>query len=242
MDAKVETRINTSYAMPSWREDLLIGLGQKMSDNRWEVGDQVNQQISENRMRDLKNTEMRVYADVAQLVGKSSSSVRRYAYTAQFFTQHLREQFEPLLYGHFNFTMQFSHNRRYEILTATRLYMDEISGKLPKIDWMEVNFRGTSQLDTALDDIEERAEIDDIIHGPLTEDPWADEEPAVSEPGVSGDGFIVSNVARVLDYLRRQGEKLPVSEETRERWLTVCDAFLSVLAEIRREMAEKRDN
>src|SRR3990172_8635956 len=110
MDAKVETRVNAVYAMPSWREDLLIGLGQKMSDNRWEVGDQVNQQIAENKMKDLKNTEMRVYADVAQLIGKSSSSVRRYAYTAQFFTQHLREQFEPLLYGHFNFTMQFPHN------------------------------------------------------------------------------------------------------------------------------------
>ena len=110
------------------------------------------------------------------------------------------------------------------------------------MDWLAANFTGASQLTAQLDDVEEMAAVEDIIHGPLTEDPWADEEPAVSEPGVSGDGFVVSNVARVLDYLRRQGEKLPVSEETRERWLTVCDAFVSVLAEIRREMAEKRDN
>ena len=240
MDVRVITRID--QAMPSAREERLIWIGQQTSDFQWEIGDLINRQIAENREAGHEIPEMAVYAYVAKLVGKSSSSVRRYAYVAEFYPPEARDKYEPLMFEHFKFAMRFDSRWR-ELLDAAVRHMDSTGGKPPSVDWLAVNFTGALQLTAQLDDVEEMAAVDDIIHGALTEDPWADGEPAVDSPDAPvNDGFIVGNVARVLDYLRRQGEKLPVSEETRERWLTVCDAFVSVLAEIRREMAEKRDN
>ena len=239
MDAKVIT--NVGQLMSSTTEERLIFLGQTISDAYWEIGRIVNAMITDALESGAEIPIMQVYSHAAKLTGKSSRTVRHYAAIAEFYPPSVQEEYDVLRFAHFAFAQRFPDRWR-ELLDAALRHMDSTGGKLPSVDWLAVNFTGASQLTAQLDDVEEMAAVEDIIHGPLTEDPWADEEPAVSEPGVSGDGFIVGNVARVLDYLRRQGEKLPVSEETRERWLTVCDAFLSVLAEIRREMAEKRDN
>ena len=239
MDAKVIT--NVGQLMDSITEERLIFLGQTISDAYWEIGRITNATITDALESGAEIQVMRVYSHVAKLTGKSARTVRHYAAVAEFYPLNIQEEYDVLRFAHFAFAQRFPDRWR-ELLDAAVRHMDSTGGKPPSVDWLAVNFTGASQLTAQLDDVEEQAAVEDIIHGPLTEDPWADEEPAVSEPGVSGDGFVVSNVARVLDYLRRQGEKLPVSEETRERWLTVCDAFVSVLAEIRREMAEKRDN
>ena len=239
MDAKVIT--NVGQLMDSITEERLIFLGQTISDAYWEIGRITNATITDALESGAEIQVMRVYSHVAKLTGKSARTVRHYAAVAEFYPLNIQEEYDVLRFAHFAFAQRFPDRWR-ELLDAAVRHMDSTGGKPPSVDWLAVNFTGASQLTAQLDDVEEQAAVEDIIHGPLTEDPWADEEPAVSEPGVSGDGFIVGNVARVLDYLRRQGEKLPISEETRERWLTVCDAFVSVLAEIRREMAEKRDN
>ena len=239
MDTRTIT--NVEQLMSSVTEERLIFLGQTISDAYWEIGRITNATITDALESGAEIQVMRVYSHVAKLTGKSARTVRHYAAVAEFYPLNIQEEYDVLRFAHFAFAQRFPDRWR-ELLDAAVRHMDSTGGKPPSVDWLAVNFTGASQLTAQLDDVEEQAAVEDIIHGPLTEDPWADEEPAVSEPGVSGDGFVVSNVARVLDYLRRQGEKLPVSEETRERWLTVCDAFVSVLAEIRREMAEKRDN
>jgi len=240
VDAKVIT--NVGQLMSSTTEERLIFLGQTISDAYWEIGRIVNATINDAQLSGAEIQVMQVYSHAAKLTGKSARTVRHYAAVAEFYPPVAQEEYDVLRFAHFAFAQRFPDRWR-ELLDAAIRHMDSTGGKLPSVDWLAVNFTGASQLTAQLDDVEEMAAVEDIIHGPLTEDPWADGEPAVDSPDAPvNDGFIVGNVARVLDYLRRQGEKLPVSEETRERWLTVCDAFVSVLAEIRREMAEKRDN
>ena len=209
MDAKVIT--NVGQLMDSITEERLIFLGQTISDAYWEIGRITNATITDALESGAEIQVMRVYSHVAKLTGKSARTVRHYAAVAEFYPLNIQEEYDVLRFAHFAFAQRFPDRWR-ELLDAAVRHMDSTGGKPPSVDWLAVNFTGASQLTAQLDDVEEMAAVEDIIHGPLTDEPWVDEEPAVSEPGVSGDGFVVSNVARVLDYLRRQGEKLPVSE------------------------------
>src|SRR3990167_10088416 len=195
MDAKVIT--NVGQLMSSATEERLIFLGQTISDAYWEIGRIVNATIADALESGAEIQVMQVYSHAAKLTGKSARTVRHYAAVAEFYPLNIQEEYDVLRFAHFAFAQRFPDRWR-ELLDAAIRHMDSTGGKLPSVDWLAVNFTGASQLTAQLDDVEEMAAVEDIIHGPLTEDPWADGEPTVDSPDAPiNDGFVVSNVVRV---------------------------------------------
>src|SRR3972149_5348211 len=159
----------------------------------WEVGRIVNATIADALESGAEIQVMQVYSHTAKLTGKSARTVRHYAAVAEFYPPNIQEEYDVLRFAHFAFAQRFPDRWR-ELLDAAVRHMDSTGGKPPSVDWLAVNFTGASQLTAQLDDVEEMAAVEDIIHGPLTEEPWAGEESAGSDLGVSGDGFIVGSV------------------------------------------------
>lgn len=143
--------------MPDDRKNRLMMCGNAQTQTAWIIGDDTNAQIVDLQAQKQKaiqgqlhwpqdmldklmqTGQMDVYAAVADLVGKSSRTVRLWANAAEKFCAAQREKYAVLSFSHFEFALRYPEQTE-KILALALRQCDNNGGRPGSVDWLETQF------------------------------------------------------------------------------------------------------
>ena len=162
-----------------------------------------------------KNT---MYKHAAKLNGLSSTRIDPYCQVCRRFGDTLRDQYEPLLFGHFEFAMKYPENTE-EILHFAHLMIELHGGSIPSIAYLQVQFfrilRPGMSPDIVMTQV---VEGDEIYNQPITGSKRSLGDDLMGRRVLSPFEFnLINRADRFCEMVLRGIKDIQISEERQAR-------------------------
>lgn len=221
-------------AIPDEVIERLEFLGRVKSDAQWEIGRLTVTILEMIEKHDRETGYMDVYRYVGDLTGLRDRSVRRYVAVCQFYSPQTASEFDVLPFEYFAEAMQFPHRWR-AMLEAAVAGIDS-HGRPPGVGWMTYQFQRQiyDDQERAVSAAPHDAHADMIAYNAVA-DVLVDRLETArdqAEYSHSEGAFLIKSILRVIELMKSNIAKLPVSSERKGAILVSVQNLIDNIKEV----------